>query len=120
MCHSVIMNPATKAWAISLSLAFVAPWMQAQVQSTSPVDKTVSQNISKALAAAGIDPRVTSVQVITTSDHVVYLTGLISDKNMIKVAGDVAAKTAPSYRIVNNISSSFWDQPSHVSGSVTK
>ena len=82
--------------------------MQAQTQSSDPADQKLSEKISKALADAGIDLRTTSVRVITTSEHEVYLTGLISDKDTIKLAGDVAAKAAPSFRIVNQIHSSSF------------
>ncbi len=101
-------------------LIVLGPSLQAQTQSNSPDDQHVLQEISKALAEAGIDSRTTSVKVITTSDHVVYLTGLISNKDTIKLAGDVAAKSAPSFRIVNEIHSSFFDDPNHVSGDKTK
>jgi osmotically-inducible protein OsmY len=94
--------------------------VSAQVQSSAPSDRAIGQNISKALIKAGIDPRTTSVQVITTSTHVVYLSGLISDPQTIKLAGVVAARTAPAYRIVNNIRSSFFDDPSHVNGGISK
>jgi osmotically-inducible protein OsmY len=114
------MNALLKVGVIGLILVAFAPSAQAQTQSNSPADQAVSQKISKALVKAGIDPRTTSVQVITTSDHVVYLTGLISNKNTIKLAGDVAAKTAPSYRIVNNINSGFFDDPNHVNGGMSK
>jgi osmotically-inducible protein OsmY len=114
------MNVALKASVVSLALVILTSWAQAQEQSTSPADEAVSKNISKALVKAGINPRLTSVQVIATSDHVVYLTGLISNKDTIKLAGDVAAQTAPSYRVVNNIKSSFFDDPNHVSGGMTK
>ena len=92
----------------------------AQQQSPAPADRIVQQNIANALVKAGIDPRVTSVQVIATADHVVYLKGLISNPDTIKLAGTVASKTAPSYRVVNNIKSSFFDDPSHVTGDKTK
>lgn len=92
----------------------------AQVQSPLQSDKTVAQTISNALAGAGIDPRTTSVRVVTTADHTVYMTGLISDRAKIKLASDVAAKTAPSWRVVNNIRASFFDDPNHVRGDKTK
>jgi osmotically-inducible protein OsmY len=114
------MNAAMKAALVGFALALLAPWAQAQQQSTAPADKAVSQKISQALIQAGIDPRITSVQVITTSDHVVYLNGLISDKNTIQLAGTVAAKTAPGYRVVNNIKSSFFDDQNHVTGGQAK
>jgi len=114
------MNVLLKTWIIGLIFVAVASSAQAQTQSTSPADQTVAKKISKALVRAGIDPRITSVQVITTADHVVYLKGLISDKDTIKLAGDVAAKTAPSYRIVNKINSGFFDDPDHVSGGMSK
>jgi hypothetical protein len=94
--------------------------VSAQVQSSAPGDRAITQNISKALIKAGIDPRTTSVQIITTSTHVVYLSGLISDPQTIKLASVVAARTAPAYRIVNNIRSSFFDDPSHVNGGISK
>jgi osmotically-inducible protein OsmY len=93
---------------------------QAQTPSTAASDQETSQKISAALEKAGIDPRTTSVQVIVTADHTVYLKGLISDRETIKHAGEVAAKTAPSYKIVNNIRSSFFDDPNHVTGDKTK
>jgi hypothetical protein len=109
-----------KASIIGVALLLGASAAGAAEQSGAPADKAVAQNVAKALVKAGIDPRITSVQVVTTADHVVYLTGLISDTNTIKLAGSVAAKTAPGYRIVNNIRSSFFDDPSHVSGGITK
>jgi osmotically-inducible protein OsmY len=63
-----------------------------------------------------VDSRTTSVRVVTTSDHTVYLTGLISDQNLIKAAGAAATQAAPSYKIVNNIKSGFFDDPNHVNG----
>ena len=105
---------------ILIFLTIAASPTQAQVQSATAADQTVSKNISQALVAAGIDPRTTSVKVITTSDHTVYLTGLISDQDTIKLAADVAAKTAPDYKIINRIHSSFFDDPNHVSGDKTK
>jgi osmotically-inducible protein OsmY len=92
----------------------------AQTQSEASGDKAAAQTISNALVQAGIDPRTTSVRVITTADHAVYLTGLISDRTKVKLAGDVAAKSAPSWRVVNNIRSSFFDDPNHVRGDKTK
>ena len=89
-------------------------------QSRQPADQAVQQNISRALVQAGIDPRRTSVQVVTTSDHVVYLSGLISNRDTIKLAGSVASKTAPSWRVVNNIRASFFDDPNHVNADKTK
>ena len=103
-----------------LALSVVLSSLQAQTQSGAPADQEISQKISRALSEAGIDPRTTSVKVITTSDHSVYLTGLISNKDTIKLAGDVAARTAPTSRIVNQIHSSFFDDPNHVSADKTK
>jgi len=116
------MSALLRASVMCLVLIALAPSAQAQAQkqSIAPADRALSQKISKALVKAGIDPRTTSVQVIITSDHVVYLTGLISNKNTIKLAGDVAAKTAPSYRVVNQINSSFFDDPNHVNGGMSK
>ena len=92
----------------------------AQMQSSAPADQAVARAVSGALVKAGIDPRVTSVRVITTSGHVVYLSGLISDRNEIKLAVAAAAKAAPGWRIVNNIHSGFFDDPGHVTGDMTK
>jgi len=92
----------------------------AEAQSSATADKAATQNVSRALVQAGIDPRVTSVQVVTTSDHVVHLSGLISNVQLIRAASAAAAKAAPGYRVVNNIRSSFFDDPSHVSGDKTK
>jgi hypothetical protein len=115
-----IMHITTKALAVISILIFPAAAAQAQQQSDAPADRAMAQTISSALIKAGIDPRTTSVQVITTSDHAVYLTGLISDRNRIKLAGDTAAKAAPSWRVVNNIRASFFDDPNHVRGDKTK
>jgi hypothetical protein len=92
----------------------------AQMQSSAPADQAAAHAVSAALLKAGIDPRVTSVQVITTSDHIVYLNGLIGDANTIKLAGAAAARAAPHWRIVNNIHSGFFDDPGHVTGGMTK
>jgi hypothetical protein len=92
----------------------------AQVQSNAPADRAVAQSVSQALVKAGVDPRTTSVRVITTADHTVYLSGLISNAQTIKLAASAAAKAAPSYRVVNNIHSGFFDDQSHVTGDKTK
>lgn len=114
------MRAASKTFAAILAMTFLATGAVAQTQSSAPADRAIAQRIANALAKAGIDPRTTSVQVKTTSDHAVYLTGLISDRAEIKLAGDVAAKAAPSWRVVNNIHSSFFDDPNHVTGGKTK
>ena len=114
------MTSARSAAAAFSTLVFFTLAAQAQTQSSAPADKAMAQSISNALAKGGIDPRTTSVQIVTTSDHAVYLTGLISDPNRIKLAGDLAAKAAPSWRIVNNIRASFFDDPAHVRGDKTK
>jgi len=93
---------------------------QAQVQSNAPADRSVAQRVSEAIAKAGIDPRTTSVRVTVTADHTIYITGLISDPQAIKRATSAAAGAAPSYRVVNNIRSSFFDDPNHVAGDKTK
>ena len=93
---------------------------EAQVQSNGPADTAVTQRVSEALVKAGIDPRTTSVRVITTADHTVYLSGLISNAQTIKLAASAAEKAAPSYRVVNNIHSGFFDDPSHVTGDKMK
>jgi osmotically-inducible protein OsmY len=92
----------------------------AQVQSNTPADRAVAQNVSQALVKAGIDPRTTSVRVVTTADHTIYLSGLISNAQTVRLAASAAAKAAPSYRVVNNIHSSFFDDQSHVTGDKTK
>ena len=93
---------------------------QAQVQSDAPGDRAVTQRVSEALVKAGIDPRTTSVRVVTTADHTVHLSGLISNAQTIKLAASAAAKAAPSYRVVNTIHSSFFGDPSHVTADKTK
>src|ERR1700753_2588414 len=100
---------------------FMSPAAEiAEAQSSATADKAATQNVSRALVQAGIDPRVTSVQVVTTSDHVVHLSGLISNVQLIRAASAAAAKAASGYRVRNNIRSSFFDDPSHVSGDKTK
>lgn len=114
------MNAAIKVGVMGLLLLALATSAQAQAQSDAPGDLALAKKISQALEKAGIDPRTTSVQVITTTDHVVYLKGLISNQDTIKLAGDVAAQTAPHYQVVNHIHSSFFDDPDHVTGGMTK
>jgi osmotically-inducible protein OsmY len=114
------MRALSKIRFLSLALLLSATAVQAAEQSQLPADLAVQQNVSRALVSAGIDPRRTSVQVVTTSDHVIYLSGLISDRNTIKLAGAVAAKVAPSWRIANNIRASFFEDPNHVSADKTK
>jgi len=116
------MSAWLKACAVGLFLIAVTSTALAQTptQSSAPADKAMSKKISQALVKAGIDPRITSVQVITTADHVVYLKGLISDPNTIKLAGSVATKAAPNYRVVNQINSGFFDDPNHVDGGMSK
>ena len=92
----------------------------AQVQSSAPADRALAQNISKTLVKAGVDPRITSVQVIVASDHTIYLKGLISDPNTIQRAVNAAQQTAPGYRVVNNIQSSFFGDATHLNGGITK
>jgi osmotically-inducible protein OsmY len=103
-----------------LALLLFVSQAHAQVQSNAPADKAVTRNVSQALVKAGIDPRTTSVQVVTTADHTVYLSGLISNAQTIKLATTAAEKAAPSYRIVNNIHSGFFDDQNHVTGDKTK
>lgn len=114
------MRTASKAALSGLSLLLSLADVQAAEQSRTPADLAIQQNISRALIEAGIDPRRTSVQVVTTQDHVIYLNGLISNRETIKLAGSVAAKTAPSWRVVNNIRGSFFDDPNHVNADKTK
>ena len=115
------MNALLRVTVVLLALIVCTPSVHAQIkQSSAPADKTVTSKIIKALADAGIDPRTTSVQVITTSGHIVYLKGLISDKSEIALAGKVAAQNAPGYKIENKIISSFFDDPNHVTGGQTK
>jgi hypothetical protein len=119
--HAVRLRRVCIALAIIMAATLSRPTqVWAQVQSNAPADKSITQNISKALIKAGIDPRTTSVRVITTSNRVVYLSGLISDAQTVKLAAVVAARTAPGYRVVNNIRSSFFGDPNHVNGGITK
>ncbi|HEY1607335.1 MAG TPA: BON domain-containing protein [Allosphingosinicella sp.] len=104
----------------ALNALLSATAVQAAEQSHLPADQAVQRNVSRALAGAGIDPRRTSVRVLTTSDHVIYLSGLISDRSAIRLAGAVAARTAPTWRVVNNIRASFFDDPNHVNADKTK
>ena len=64
-------------FAAVLAMMVLISGAAAQVQSNSPADRAVAQNVSQALIKAGIDPRTTSVRVITTAEHVIYLSGLI-------------------------------------------
>jgi osmotically-inducible protein OsmY len=105
---------------IAVGLLMIPAAAIAEAQSSAAADKAATQNVSRALIQAGIDPRVTSVQVVTTPDDVVHLSGLISNAQLIKAASAAATKAAPGYRVVNNIRSSFFDDPSHVSGDKTK
>ena len=114
------MRALSKIYFLSVTLLLSATAVLAAEQSQVPADLAIQQNVSSALISAGIDPRLTSVQVVTTSDHVIYLSGLISDRNTINLAGAVAAKVAPSWRVVNNIRASFFDDPNHVSADKTK
>jgi hypothetical protein len=114
------MRAASKVVFAGVSLLLSITDVEAAEQSRLPADQAVQQNVSRALINAGIDPRLTSVQVVTTSDHVIYLSGLISNRDTIKLAGTVAAKTAPSWRVVNSIRASFFDDPNHVKADKTK
>jgi osmotically-inducible protein OsmY len=114
------MRASLKIVLAGLSVLLLAAEVHAAEQSRRPADEAVRQDVSRALVRAGIDPRRTSVQVVTTSDHVIYLSGLISDRGTIKMAGDVAAKAAPSWHVVNNIRASFFDDPNHVNADKTK
>ncbi len=114
------MRAAFKTVLASLSLLLSLADARAAEQSRLPADQAVQQNVSRALIQAGIDPRRTSVQVVTTSDHVIYLSGLISDRDTIKLAGSVAARAAPSWRVTNTIRASFFDDPKHVNADKTK
>jgi osmotically-inducible protein OsmY len=122
--YAGVMRTAAKiafsGLSLLLSLGSSGLAAQAAEQSRLPADQAVQQNVSRALIQAGIDPRLTSVQVVTTADHVLYLSGLISNRDTIKLAGSVAAKTAPSWRVVNNIRGSFFDDPNHVRADKTK
>jgi hypothetical protein len=103
-----------------LTLLMSLTGVRAAEQSRLPADQAVQQDVSRALIQVGIDPRRTSVQVVTTADHAIYLSGLISDRDTIKLAGAAAAKAAPSWRVVNNIRSSFFADPNHVTADKTK
>jgi hypothetical protein len=104
----------------TLALILIPVIALAQAQSNAPADRATTQGVSRALLQAGIDPRTTSVRVVTTAGHIVYLSGLISSGQLIKAAVSAATKAAPGYRIINNISSGFFDDPNHVSGGITK
>jgi osmotically-inducible protein OsmY len=104
------------AVAALLAMMVVAGRADAQVQSTAPGDQAVTQKVSLALVQAGIDPRTTSVKVLTTADHTIYLSGLISNAQTVKLAETAARKAAPSYRVINNIHSSFFGDQNHVTG----
>jgi hypothetical protein len=118
--YRVAMHTAPKIVLAGLALLPSVASVQAAEQSRLPADQAVQQDVSRALAKAGIDSRLTSVQVVTTSDHVIHLSGLISTRDTIKLAGAIAAKTAPSWRVVNSIRASFFDDPNHVNGDKTK
>ena len=106
--------------ALMFPVSWPVSWAQAQVQSRAPADLALVQTISTALVKAGIDPRTTSVQVVIGAGHTVILKGLISNADTIKLAGVVAAKTAPGYRVENDIKSSFFDGPNRLQGQITK
>jgi len=108
------------AFAALLAMMVGAGHADAQVQSTATADQAVTQKVSKALVQAGIDPRTTSVKVVTTADHTIYLSGLISSAQTVKMAESAARKAAPSYRVINNIRSSFFADPNHVVGDKIK
>ena len=114
------MHAASKTAILSLFLLTSLTDVWAAEQSRLPADQAVQQNVSRALIQAGIDPRRTSVQVVATADHAIYLSGLISDPETIKLAGTVAAKAAPSWRVINNIRASFFADPNHVNADKTK
>ena len=114
------MSNAVKAALAGLTLLLYTANGQAAEQSQSPSDMAVQQKVTQALIKAGIDPRSTSVQVVTTTDHVVYLSGLISNRDTIDLAGSVAIKAAPSWRVVNTIRGSFFSDPKHVNADKTK
>jgi osmotically-inducible protein OsmY len=103
-----------------LATMLVAGRADAQVQSTAPADEAVTQKVSQALVQAGIDPRTTSVKVLTAANHTIYLSGLISNAQTVKLAESAARKAAPSYRVINNIRSSFFADPNHVTGDKVK
>ncbi len=118
--YDPVMRAVSKMIYSGLSLLMSLTGVWAAEQSRLPADQAVQQNVSRALIQAGIDPRRTSVQVITTADHAIYLSGLISDRDTIKLAGAVAEKAAPSWRVVNNIRASFFADPNHVNADKTK
>jgi hypothetical protein len=118
--HNPVMRVVSKMIFLGLFLLISVTGVWAAEQSRLPADQAVQQNVSRALIQAGIDPRRTSVQVVTTADHTIYLSGLISDRDTIKLAGTVAGKAAPSWRVVNTIRSSFFADPNHVNADKTK
>lgn len=105
---------------VACAIAILTSQVHAQTQSSAPADKAATHNVSQALIKAGIDPRTTSVRVVTTADHTIYLSGLIGNAQTIKSAVSAAEKAAPSYRVVNNIRSSFFSDPNHVTGDKTE
>jgi hypothetical protein len=119
-CYGAKMAATPKLAFVGLALLLSASEVEAAEQSRLPSDQAVQQNVAHALVMAGIDPRRTSVQVITTSDHVIYLSGLISDRKTIDLAAAAAAKAAPSWRVVNGIRASFFADPNHVNADKTK
>ncbi len=105
---------------LAFAIAVLSSEAHAQMQSSAPADRAVTQSVSQALVKAGVDPRTTSVRVVTTADHTIYLSGLIGSSKTIKSAVSAAEKAAPTYRVVNNIRSSFFGDPNHVTGDKTK
>lgn len=105
---------------VAFAIAALSSEAHAQMQSNAPADRAATQTVSQALVKAGVDPRTTSVRVITTADHTIYLSGLISSSQTIKSAVSAAQEAAPSYHVVNNIRSSFFGDPNHVTGDKTK
>lgn len=63
------MNQFSKTLVVALGLIVLLTVVQAQTQSSAPTDQAVSEKITQALAAAGIDARTTSVKVTMTAEH---------------------------------------------------
>jgi osmotically-inducible protein OsmY len=92
----------------------------AQSQSTAPSDKALSKKIFNAIVKAGVDLRTNSLQVVVTADHTVYLKGLISDSNTVQLAVKTAQDNSGGNKVVNEIKGSFFDDPNHVNGGMSK
>ncbi|HUZ12233.1 MAG TPA: hypothetical protein VMU93_05230 [Caulobacteraceae bacterium] len=90
--HHRLPEAQRQQFLLALLPLFASSWAQAQTPSNAPADLAAARNVSRALVGAGIDPRVTSVQVTAATGHVIYLTGLIGDAGKVRLAGTAAAR----------------------------